>query len=201
MPLLALILALTPVVLAEAPVAATTAAPAAEPLLDALDLPQTAEALRQDGLPPEDVRMALDAARAKKMSAAAAAQTMRDSHDAVRHHGVPPGMGPFVRAQIEAGLSGKELAEAIRKECEARGIPRQPPMGDKPPGGQMGDGQGMHPGDKPPGGQMGDGQGMRHGDKPPGGQMGDGQGTRPDGKAPPRQPPPGKDGKTPPSAK
>ena len=177
MHLLALLLALTPVVLAEAPIAASTAAPAAEPLLGALDLPQTAEALRQDGLPPEDVRMALDAARAKKMSAAAAAQTMRDSHDAVRHHGVPPGMGPFVRAQIEAGLTGKDLAEAIRKECEARGIPRQPPMGDKPPGGQMGDGQGNH-------------------DKPAGGHMGDGQGTHPDGKAPPRPPPPAKDGRT-----
>lgn len=184
MHLLALILALSPSAHAGDPVAAAgTTVVATDPLLEALDLPQAAEALRQDGVPPEDVRTALDAARDGKLTAAQAARAMRDSHDAVKNHGVPPGMGPFVRAQIEAGLTGKELAEAIRKECEARGLPPRQP-GQPPPGEAHGD----HP----------------HGDKPPGGEIGDGQGKHPpDGKRPPPggkdgRPPPPKDGKVPP---
>lgn len=83
--------------------------------------------------------------------------TVQDLMDIIRRRGIPPeeaipaielevetieaggnrdNFGAFVRAQVESGLRGRELAEAIRAEKQARGMGRPQGAGAQGRGGR-----------------------------------------------------------------
>lgn len=121
-----------------AELAAQVAAPQAEVgdslpgILWALRLPTLLTEARQAGVTEVVVREALQELRRRGLPADEASQVLREEIDAV-HAGAPKdNFGAFVGRQLDAGLRGRALADAIRAEHRARGIGR--PEGREPPG-------------------------------------------------------------------
>jgi hypothetical protein len=117
---------------------AQVAAPRAEDgdsipgILWALRLPTLLTEARQAGVTEVVVREVLEEFRRRGLPADEAARVIREEVDAV-HAGAPRNnFGGFVRLQLDAGLRGRALADAIRAEHRARGIGR--PEGREPPG-------------------------------------------------------------------
>jgi hypothetical protein len=118
--------------------AVLTAAPLAQlgspgpEIIRALGLPALATEARQAGVSEAAVRDVLDALRGRGLPADEAALVVREEVDAV-HAGAPKdNFGSFVHRQLEAGLRGRALAEAIHAEHQARGMGR--PGGEQPHG-------------------------------------------------------------------
>lgn len=90
-------------------------------LLEAMELPANAHALRQTGTSPAEVRAALEvlrkarAADDQERASRRSARLLRLEVEMAREHGHMEGFGAFVRAQVEAGVRGQELAAAIRE--------------------------------------------------------------------------------------
>jgi hypothetical protein len=101
-------------------------------ILQALQLPALATEARRAGVPEAAVQSVLDGLRRRGLPADQAALVVREEVDAV-HAGAPKdNFGGFVQRQLDAGLRGRALAEAIRAEHRARGIGR--PEGRGPEG-------------------------------------------------------------------
>ena len=101
-------------------------------ILWALQLPTLLTEARQAGVTEVVVREALEEFRRRGLPAEEAAQVLGEEIAAV-HAGAPKdNFGGFVGRQLDAGLRGRALADAIRAEHQARGIGR--PGGHEPPG-------------------------------------------------------------------
>ena len=94
---------------------------AADPLVTAIQLPVTAHALRTQGVPDEDVRVALRSSRDKGLKPSETEEVLKEADAAVKAHGPVDNFGAFVQARLDEGLRGKDLAAAIRAEHEAHG--------------------------------------------------------------------------------
>jgi len=95
-------------------------------ILRALRLPALATEARRAGVPEAAVRGVLDELRRRGLPADEAALVVGEEVDAV-HAGAPKeNFGAFVQRQLDAGLRGRALAEAIRAEHRARGMGRKP---------------------------------------------------------------------------
>lgn len=91
-------------------------------ILQALQLPTLVTEARRAGVTDAVVRGVLDGLRRRGLPADDAARVVREEVDAV-HAGAPKdNFGGFVHRQLDAGLRGRALAEAIRAEHRARGI-------------------------------------------------------------------------------
>jgi hypothetical protein len=91
-------------------------------VLAAIRLPASAQALRERGVPAEEVGAAVREAKERHVRATDAQGALAASAEAVESHGPIENFGTFIRAQLAAGLRGRELAAAIRAEHRARGI-------------------------------------------------------------------------------
>jgi hypothetical protein len=101
-------------------------------ILWALRLPTLVTEARQAGVTEVMVREVLEEFQRRGLPADEAARVIREEVDAV-HDGAPRNnFGGFVRLQLDAGLRGRALADAIRAEHRALGIGR--PQGREPPG-------------------------------------------------------------------
>lgn len=88
----------------------------------ALDLPRIMQRARAAGIPDSSVRGILAEMRRRGVPAADAEPALAMEVDAVEAGGKPDNFGAFVRSQVEAGVRGRELAERIRAERQARGL-------------------------------------------------------------------------------
>jgi hypothetical protein len=94
-------------------------------LLRALQLPALVTEARRAGVSETAVQEVLDGLRRRGLPADEAALVIGEEVDAV-HAGAPPdNFGAFVHRQLDAGLRGRALAEAIRADHQARGIGRE----------------------------------------------------------------------------
>jgi hypothetical protein len=106
--------------------AAQDVAPAATPsLIDriraASKLPIRTAEVREAGVPDSSVRRVMDVFRQRNTEPAEAEAILTAERDAAREHGPSDNFGEFVQGQLESGKRGRELAEAIRAEHQARG--------------------------------------------------------------------------------
>ncbi len=108
--------------LALAAVAMTAVAAGEEPLVGAAALLAKAQALRDRGVPANEVAEAVRAAKGKGLSASEASDMLDSAEDAAEENGRIDKFGSFVQEKLDEGLRGRELAEAIKAEHEARGI-------------------------------------------------------------------------------
>jgi hypothetical protein len=90
-----------------------------EDIVNATRLPEVADDLRQIGVPEADVVMMLDAAHGKGLGAGDAEDTL-DSVKNTEKQGHLDNLGSFVKSQIEKGLRGKDLANAIHEEKQKK---------------------------------------------------------------------------------
>lgn len=130
---------LTILLILPAPLAAQSAL---DQIRDALRLPAIADDARQSGVPDSRVSGVLDQIRRRQLPAGDASRVMDEELRAVREGGPTDNFGAFVQTQLDAGLRGRALAEAIRREHARRGIGRpdnqgqgrqaEPDRGDDP---------------------------------------------------------------------
>lgn len=112
----------------------------------ALELPAQAHAARERGTPNEEVSEALDALEEENVGADESAELLRVDGEAAAEHGAHQRLGDFVEAQLEQGVRGRELAEAIRNERAQRDPNAQAQRGARDGRGQgepRGPGQGQ----------------------------------------------------------
>ena len=95
-----------------------------EQIQGALRLPTIATDARQSGVPDDQVTGVLEQIRRRRLPAGDASRVMDEELRAVREGGPTNNFGAFVQSRLEAGLRGRELAEAIRAEHARRGIGR-----------------------------------------------------------------------------
>lgn len=134
-------------------------------ILRAIALPALSELLRERGVPAEEIEATIRGARERGVPADEAAVIMEETAATVDEHGPIEDFGGFVQSRLEAGLRGRELAEAIRAEHARRGIGQGMRIEGRrqgPPEGR-GPGQGRpedagRPGDAGPPGDVGPGQ-------------------------------------------
>jgi len=93
-------------------------------ILRALQLPALMTEARRAGVTETVVRDVLDGLRRRGQPADQAALVLREEVDAVKAGAPKDNFGAFVHRQLDAGLRGRALAEAIRAEHRARGIGR-----------------------------------------------------------------------------
>jgi hypothetical protein len=118
-------LAVAPVLSAQSTPAATqarvpTAADSA--LLRAIDLPRVMQRARAAGIPDSSIRGVMDRMRQRGIPAEEATAAVDLEVETVERGGDRNNFGGFVRAQVESGLRGRELAAAIRAERLRRGM-------------------------------------------------------------------------------
>ena len=112
---------LTMLFLLPAPLAAQSVL---DQIRDALRLPAIAADARQSGVPDAQVSDVLDQIRRRRLPAGDASRVLDEELRAVREGGPVDNFGAFVQTQLDAGLRGRALAEAIRAEHARRGIGR-----------------------------------------------------------------------------
>lgn len=124
---------LTGLLLAAPALAAQGTAPAGAPqtrvpsaadsaVMRAMDLPQIFQRARTAGIPDSALRGMIDAMRRRGIPTEDAIPAVELEVEAVEAGGSKDNFGSFVRAQVESGLRGRELAAAIRAERQARGM-------------------------------------------------------------------------------
>jgi hypothetical protein len=91
-------------------------------ILQALRLPALVTDAREAGITEAAVRDVLDVLRRRHLPADEAALVVGEEVDAVHAGGPKDNFGAFVQAQLDAGLRGRALAEAIHAEHQARGV-------------------------------------------------------------------------------
>ena len=148
-------------------------------VLRAIQLPSVAEILRERGVPVEEIEAAIEDAQARGVPPSEMAGVLEETAETVEETGPIENFGAFVQAQLEAGLRGRELAEAIRAEHARRGIG----PGNRPAGARgRGPGEGGPPDAArrggPPDTGMGDTMAPDTGRRGP--MQRGGQGQRPD---------------------
>lgn len=109
-------------------------------ILEAILLPRVSDALRKEGVPEEDVRVAIQEAMRRRVPPAETKQVLDQTARSVRESGPIENFGAFVQSQLAAGLRGRELAAAIHAEHARRGIGKGKKLGvDKAKGGPKAD--------------------------------------------------------------
>jgi hypothetical protein len=105
---------------------------AAPAILWAIRLPALLDEARQVGVTETVVAEVLNGLRGRGLSAGEAAMVLGEEVDAVNAGEPKDNFGGFVLQQLDAGLRGRALAQAIRAEHQARGKGR--PGGHEPIG-------------------------------------------------------------------
>lgn len=93
-------------------------------VLTAALLPVVAAESREAGVPDVQVRDILGILRRNRLPADDAWRVLDEEVRVVREGGPKDNFGAFVQTQLDAGLRGRELAQAIREEHRRRGIGR-----------------------------------------------------------------------------
>jgi hypothetical protein len=109
-----------------------------EDVLAAVELPLVAKKAREEGLSAREVNLTLASLKGHDVKADDAARVLRSTSKALREFGTSPGLSDFVKAQLDAGLRGKKLSEAIAGELEAHGKGPKAGKGHGKPGGEPG---------------------------------------------------------------
>ena len=91
-------------------------------LMRAILLPRVSEILRERGVPAEEVKVAIESARERGVPPSETAGIFEETIRVVEEQGPIENFGGFVQEQLEQGLRGRALADAIRAEHAARGI-------------------------------------------------------------------------------
>lgn len=91
-------------------------------ILQAIQLPDLTEILRQRGVPTEEIAAAIEGARRRGVPPGEMTGVLEETAESVEQTGPIENFGAFVEQQLAAGLRGRELAEAIRAEHGRRGI-------------------------------------------------------------------------------
>ncbi len=91
-------------------------------LMRALDLPSMMQRARSAGIPDSTLRGIMDQMRRRGVPVGDALPAVELEVEAVEQGADKNNFGSFVRAQVESGLRGRELAAAIRAEHERRGM-------------------------------------------------------------------------------
>jgi hypothetical protein len=111
-----------------------------EALLRAIRLPEAADRIRGMGVPREEVEQVLDMGRERKVPADDMELILTEEARSVEEFGNIDNFGAFVRSQLDRGLRGRDLAEAIHREHAARGKGKYK---DSAPPGSRGKGKGQ----------------------------------------------------------
>ena len=96
-------------------------------VLAALQLPALVMQARGDGITEATLRGVLDGLLRRGVAADDAVVALREELDAVHAGGPRDNFGAFVQRNLDAGLRGQALAEAIRAEHRKMGIGRKKP--------------------------------------------------------------------------
>lgn len=96
----------------------------ADRILTAARLPVSAAEARDAGVPDGQVRDILGVLRRTRVPADDAQRVLDQEVRVVREGGPKDNFGAFVQTQLDAGLRGRELSEAIREEHRRQGIGR-----------------------------------------------------------------------------
>lgn len=114
----------TPVLAAAPALHAQRAAPTAadSAVLRALDLPRIMQRARTAGIPDSSLRVLIDAMRRRGIPAEDAAAAAESELETVERGGKKEEFGSYVRAQVDAGYRGRELADRIHAEQRRRGM-------------------------------------------------------------------------------
>lgn len=92
-----------------------------ERVLVASSLPRLASDLRDEGVLPEEVTMALDQMRAAQVAPADAARTLQTEYqERLKQRSPDLEFGMLVREQLQKGVRGPRLAAAIKAAREAK---------------------------------------------------------------------------------
>ena len=92
-----------------------------ERIRQASRLPEAAGEARDAGIPDEEVEKVITAARRRRMPPAEVETVLVESAASARENGPVDNFGAFVQSQLDQGLRGRELADAIHREHAARG--------------------------------------------------------------------------------
>jgi hypothetical protein len=84
-------------------------------------LPEAAGDARDAGIPDEEVEKVITEARRRRMPPAEVEAVLVESAASARENGPVDNFGAFVQSQLDQGLRGRELAEAIHREHAAHG--------------------------------------------------------------------------------
>lgn len=84
-------------------------------------LPEAAGEAREAGIPEEDVVTVITEARRRRMPPEEVETILVESAASARENGPVDNFGAFVQSQLDQGLRGRELADAIHREHAARG--------------------------------------------------------------------------------
>jgi hypothetical protein len=130
-----------------------TSTPMAQDWLDkvlaAAKLPVAAAEAREEGVSEITLREYLDRVRRNRVPADDAWRILDEEVRVVRDGGPKENFGAFVQTQLDAGLRGRELADAIHEEHRRRGMGRPDGRNDDRERGQSGDAQSdKRPGDR-----------------------------------------------------
>jgi hypothetical protein len=109
-----------------------------EDVLAAIELPLVAKKAREAGLSASEVNLTLASLKDHDVKADDATRVLKSTSKALREFGTSPGLSDFVKAQLEGGLRGKKLSEAIAGELEAHGKGPKGGKGHGKPGGEPG---------------------------------------------------------------
>lgn len=90
--------------------------------LASLRLPVLTKETREQGVPDEEVKLAVVSLREAKVAPEDAVETFKATVASVGEKGPVEKFGDLVRIKLNEGLRGKALAKAIRAEHEKRGI-------------------------------------------------------------------------------
>lgn len=100
-------------------------------ILEAILLPRVSDSLRKEGVPEDEVRVAIEEAMRKRLPPEETKQVLDETSRSVRESGPIDNFGAFVQTQLDAGLRGRELAAAIHAEHARRGIGKGKKLGVK----------------------------------------------------------------------
>ena len=92
-----------------------------ERIRNAARLPEAAGEAREAGIPEEEVGKVITEARRRNMSAEEVGTVLMESAASARQNGPVDNYGAFVQSQLDKGLRGRELRDAIHAEHAARG--------------------------------------------------------------------------------
>lgn len=183
--------ALTAIALAAPPALAAQDGTVLDKVRAALNLPVSTNTAREWGVPDERVRTTIWDIHRAGVPADDAARIFDEEVRIVREGGSKDNFGAFVKDRVNAGLRGRELADAIHAEHARRGMGKPADAGKQ--GGKPADagrqGQGQGQGGKPEAGergrypedrvQQGQGQGQGQAQDKPKPDEGNGKGRRP----------------------
>jgi hypothetical protein len=93
-------------------------------VLAAAQLPVAAAEAREEGVPNITLGNILDIIRRRGLPAEDARYVLEEEVRAVREGGPKENFGAFVQTQLDAGLRGRALADAIHEEHRRRGMGR-----------------------------------------------------------------------------